>query len=80
MTKKATSVVEKTLTPATGNKHDYLSLSPYYWPDPTKPNGLPYIIHDGIVNPTSLFRSRQTEPRGHDSQGKDTITRLLFYG
>ena len=51
LTKKATSVVEKTLTPATGNKHDYFSLSPYYWPDPTKPNGLPYIIHDGIVNP-----------------------------
>ncbi|HET7285471.1 MAG TPA: alginate lyase family protein [Nitrososphaeraceae archaeon] len=51
LTKKATSVVEKTLMPANGNKHDYLSLSPYYWPDPTKPNGLPYIIHDGIVNP-----------------------------
>ena len=37
--------------PPTDNKHDYLSLSPYYWPDPTKPNGLPYIIHAGIVNP-----------------------------
>ena len=51
LTKKATSVVEKTLMPVNGNKHDYFSLSPYYWPDPTKPNGLPYIIHDGIVNP-----------------------------
>jgi hypothetical protein len=51
LTKKAASVIEKTRIPASGNKHDYLSLSPYYWPDPTKPNGLPYIIHDGIVNP-----------------------------
>ena len=49
--KKATSVVEKTRIPASCNKHDYFSLSPYYWPDPTKPNGLPYILHDGIVNP-----------------------------
>ena len=51
LTKKAASVIEKTRIPVNGNKHDYLSLSPYYWPDPTKPNGLPYIIHDGIVNP-----------------------------
>jgi Alginate lyase len=51
LTKKAASVIEKTKIPASGNKHDYLSLSLYYWPDPTKPNGLPYIIHDGIVNP-----------------------------
>ena len=51
LTKKAASVIEKARIPANGNKHDYFSLSPYYWPDPTKPNGLPYIIHDGIVNP-----------------------------
>jgi hypothetical protein len=51
LTKKAASVIEKTRIPASGNKHDYLSLSTYYWPDPTKPNGSPYIIHDGIVNP-----------------------------
>jgi hypothetical protein len=50
LTKKAPSVIEKTLMPTNGNKHDYFSLSPYYWPDPTKPNGLPYIIHDDIVN------------------------------
>jgi hypothetical protein len=51
LTKKAISVVEKIQIPPSGNKHDYYSLSPYYWPDPTKPNGLPYILHDGIVNP-----------------------------
>ena len=78
LTKKATSVVEKTLTPANGNKHDYLSLSPYYWPDPTKPNGLPYIIHDGIVNPQvySIPDKQNIEDMIH----KDTINSLLFYG
>jgi hypothetical protein len=35
--KSPTSVIEKTQLPASGNKHDYLSLSPYDWPDPTKP-------------------------------------------
>jgi hypothetical protein len=51
LTKKPTAVTQKTQLPASGDKHDYLSLSPYDWPDPTKPNGLPYILHDGIVNP-----------------------------
>jgi hypothetical protein len=36
---------------ANRDKHDYISLSPYCWPDPTKPHGSPYIIDDGIVNP-----------------------------
>ena len=45
------SVVDKTQLPPSGNKHDYLSLSKYWWPDPSKPNGLPYIYHDGRVNP-----------------------------
>src|SRR5687768_15033850 len=36
------SVMEKTNNPPSGNKHDYMSLAPYYWPDPSKPDGLPY--------------------------------------
>ena len=51
ITKKPTSVVEKSQLPPSGDKHDYFSLSPYDWPDPSKPNGLPYIGRDGMVNP-----------------------------
>ena len=47
------SVMEKTRTPPSGDKHDYLSLAPYWWPDPSSTNGLPYIRHDGKVNPES---------------------------
>ncbi len=36
------------------NPKDYVSLSPYWWPDPSKEDGLPYIRHDGQVNPESL--------------------------
>jgi len=28
-----------------------MSQAPYFWPDPTKPNGLPYIRRDGERNP-----------------------------
>lgn len=45
------SVMEKTQLPPGGDKHDYLSLADYYWPDPSKPDGLPYIEHDGRFSP-----------------------------
>lgn len=45
------SVLDKTQTPPSGDKHDYMSLARYYWPDPLKPDGLPYISRDGEVNP-----------------------------
>jgi hypothetical protein len=44
---------KSTLLPPSGNKHDYFSLSPYWWPDPSKPDGLPYIRRDGQTNPES---------------------------
>lgn len=45
------SVMEKTHLPPSGDKHDYMSLAPYHWPDPTKTDGLPYIRKDGQTNP-----------------------------
>ncbi len=47
----ATSVMDKNFTPPSGTKHDYMSMGPYWWPDPSKPDGLPYIRKDGQVNP-----------------------------
>lgn len=45
------SVVTKEATPPSGDKHDYMSQAPYFWPDPKRPNGLPYIRRDGERNP-----------------------------
>src|SRR5438132_1340261 len=45
------SVVIKSVTPPSGDKHDYMSQAPYFWPDPKQPNGLPYIRRDGERNP-----------------------------
>jgi hypothetical protein len=51
MTEGPFSVMDKSVTPPSGNKHDYMSHAPYFWPDPSKPDGLPYIRRDGEHNP-----------------------------
>jgi hypothetical protein len=45
------SVTYKTKLPPSGDKHDYMSVGPYWWPDTTKADGLPYIRKDGVTNP-----------------------------
>src|SRR5438132_787860 len=45
------SVMDKQRTPPSGDKHDYVSMGPYWWPDSTKPGGLPYVRRDGERNP-----------------------------
>lgn len=45
------SVVEKPFTPPSGDRHDYMSVGPYWWPNPETEDGLPYIRKDGVVNP-----------------------------
>jgi hypothetical protein len=45
------SVMDKGFIPPSNNKHDYLSLSRYWWPDPNKEDGLPWIKKDGQTNP-----------------------------
>jgi hypothetical protein len=45
------TVMEKEQTPPSGDKHDYMSMARYYWPDPAKKDGLPYISRDGETNP-----------------------------
>lgn len=45
------SVTTKSVTPPSGDKRDYMSQAPYFWPDPKSPNGLPYIRRDGERNP-----------------------------
>lgn len=45
------SVMEKKQIPPSGDKHDFMSVAPYWWPNPSTPNGLPYIRRDGETNP-----------------------------
>jgi len=54
------SVMDKKRSAPSNNKHDYLSGGPYWWPDPNKANGLPYIRRDGEVNPE--MRGENVDP------------------
>ncbi len=47
------SVMQKTKVPPSGDKHDYMSIAPYFWPNPATKDGLPYQRKDGKVNPES---------------------------
>lgn len=70
------SVMMKEKTPGSGNKHDYMSLARYYWPDPTKPDGLPYISRDGESNPELDKFDRN---RLGDTAGRVTTLALAWY-
>jgi len=58
------SVMEKKHLPPSGNRHDYMSLAPYHWPDPAKPGGLPYIRKDGQTNPeVKEYKDKEYMPK-----------------
>lgn len=48
------TIVDKPRPSPTGDAHDYISYGRYYWPDPSKPGGLPYIQKDGHPNRAQL--------------------------
>ena len=41
-----------------GAANDFYSNGDYWWPDPTKPDGLPYIQRDGESNPDNFSQHR----------------------
>jgi hypothetical protein len=53
LSKTIASVVDKTKPAPSGDKHDYISCGPYWWPDPKNPTG-PYIRRDGEQNKAVL--------------------------
>ncbi len=44
------TIVDKAKPSPTGDAHDYISYARYWWPDPAKPGGLPFIRKDGYHN------------------------------
>ncbi len=68
------SVTTKDQTPPSGDKHDYLSLAPYHWPNPDTPNGLPYIRRDGEVNP----EARKLQDHAHMTEMANSVRKLAL--
>ncbi len=45
------TITRSGVIPPNGDKHEYYSMARYWWPDPARPDGLPYIRKDGQTNP-----------------------------
>lgn len=60
---KPVSVMSKKDLPPSGDKHDYMSIAPYWWPNPNTATGVPYVRRDGEVNPeTKNFTDKTVLP------------------
>ena len=75
---KNPSVIDKTILPPTGNKHDYLSISRYWWPDSEKKDGLPWIRYDGKTNPDTQTDAVDRKRLGFMGHGVWSLS-LAYY-
>ena len=70
------SIVNKDVVPPSGDKHDYMSQAPYFWPDSRSAKGLPYIRRDGERNPEI---NKITDHRSLDQLESSVETLALAY-
>ncbi|QUE53296.1 alginate lyase family protein [Luteolibacter ambystomatis] len=55
---KPISITDTRAPLSEGGPNDYYSNGDYWWPDPSKPDGLPYIKRDGESNPANFSQHR----------------------
>jgi hypothetical protein len=66
------SVMDKSGCAPSGDPHDYFQPAPYWWPDPRKPDGLPFIRRDGEHAPgTALYAA------GSEAYDRTRLQRVL---
>ena len=75
--RKAYSVTGKEGLAPSGDKHDYVSLSRYWWPNPDTPDRLPYVYKDGRSNPELNHYDRNT--LGNMCAAVNTLSLAFFY-
>ncbi|MGN6621797.1 MAG: alginate lyase family protein, partial [Sphingomonas sp.] len=73
------SVVDKTTTPPSGDKHDYMSLAPYWWPNAKTKTGLPYVRRDGRFNPARATAAFDRTAIGQLSDDVRTLSLAYYY-
>ncbi len=71
------SVTFKAETPPSGDKRDYMSQGPYWWPNPDTEDGLPYIRRDGERNPEANKLDRR--PLGQMTTATNTLALAYFF-
>ncbi len=77
------SLLDKTGCAPSGDPRDYWEPAPYWWPDPRRPDGLPYVRRDGVARPESRLYS--AESRAYDPSSRQrffdglTLLALAWY-
>jgi len=55
--KPVITITENENLQASKDPHDYFSIGRYFWPDPSKSDGLPWVNRDGETNPDAVKAS-----------------------
>ncbi len=79
MPKAENIAVNKLKIPPGGNIHDYYSQAPYWFPDPSKADGLPYINRDGEFNPDAISPESDHERMKRVTRAIYKLALLYFY-
>ena len=73
------SVTKKTGVPPSKNKHDYMSIGPYWWPNPKTSNGFPYVRKDGEINPETRNNFTDFVEKKNFISAVKTLKDVFFY-
>jgi hypothetical protein len=77
------SILDKTTAPPSRDPQDYWNPAPYWWPDPSSPNGLPYVKRDGRRAPGTILGSEGSQKYDRTALQRmidETFVNALAYG
>jgi hypothetical protein len=72
------SVMDKRSIPVSGDRHDYVSLARYWWPNPANPKGA-YIRRDGDTNPEIETDRFDRSALSRMTRNADTLALAYYY-
>ena len=78
LARKPGSVLDKRTIPPSNDRKDYISLAPYWWPDPANPSA-PYLRRDGEVNPERNTNRFDRTALGRMASDADLLGLAYYY-
>jgi len=75
---KPASVMDKRSIPVSGDRHDYVSLARYWWPNPADPKGA-YVRRDGDTNPDIESNRFDRLALSRMAREADTLALAYYY-
>ncbi len=69
---------DKIHTAPSRDPRDYISLSPYWWPNPDTADGSPYLRNDGVTNP-EVYEYHERERSGLIGEATQALALMYFF-